>query len=337
MGLYDIALGREIHHAAWFSESYGWDDFQSLLNTSEPLLASEGQCQEKRIRVSEEYGKIQHAFYGTDDLLQGLTSACSGFGDAIAKSKFLPAIKLPETLKQTEFDILSLASLVYFSANNERSIIESVQPEYQPETDDLYFEYIETSRQAALFDPIKYFFGLASKKANAMPICMRIYTEQDLLRLAIESLDFQLFVLPGLNEDISKSSRNKSESRELKSKREDANIRSKLVIDWLQNRQDVPPTIEEIQKKFSLTYSKVQRLLKRRYPNDKRNKQFQEDYQSGGLVLVMVGEVVYRKAKLPMDFEKLLTGKWDDAILNAAGLLPLSVEPDGNDLLNQYS
>jgi hypothetical protein len=341
--LYDIALGKEIHHAAWFSATHDWKVLGELLDTSEPYLASEGKCrQEEPIKMPIEFGNLQHLFYGEYELMRGLEKACFGFGDAIKGAKLIPATKLPNQLKQTEFDLLNLAFLVYFTAANEQSIIDSVQTEYQPDANDHYFEYFETHRRRDSFSPIRCFFGSPVSNKDPLPCCLRIYTESDFIRLAIESLDFQLFILPGLNEAVSKVKRYKAQSNASKSQMKSLSLLSQVICYWLKN-QGEPPTLDEMAKsllggpKPKSDYTRIRRAIKLRYPKDKRNQQFQRDYLSGELIRVLLTDQVYQKAELPSDSTKLLTGKWDKRIEHAAGCLLLTASEDSSIQLEEYS
>ena len=231
--LYEIGYDKELHHSAWYSSASNLDELKEFLPYSEPLLVAKGEIhQEPPISIDLGYANLLHVFYGDFGHIRSLEEACFGFGDALLKAKLLPKIEIPRANKQTSLDLLSLMGLIYFTASHELSIIDSVQIEYQEKADDFYFEYWGSYPRSDSLDPLRWFFGSTELKGHTAPPCTRIYTEQNLIRLAIESLDFQLFVLPGLKESKPVRQQHKTKMKGEESARKQAHVLQALIHHW---------------------------------------------------------------------------------------------------------
>ena len=198
--LYDFGSEKELHHSAWYSQTSGFEGLKELLPYSEPYLVAEGKVhQEPPIKIDLDNAKILHVFYGDFDYLCSLKKACLGFGNALRTSKLLPQVEILKTVNQPDFDLISLMALIYRTADNSLSIIDSTQVEFQRHRNDICFDYWDSYLGADLLEPLGWFFGSTKMEKQASPPVVRIYTEQNLVRLAVEALDFQLFALPELS------------------------------------------------------------------------------------------------------------------------------------------
>ncbi len=278
---------HNVQHAAFFSSRLSCGVLRKNLEIAEPLLR--GMPQQSTASLPANSGGLIHVFYGTHEAVNGLKAHIQGLGQLLSKSKFPPEIAFSKQMDRGIFDLLSLAAVVYQAGYHEDSSIEDVVVDYQAKFEDYFFNIWEECPQPNGVDPLRWFFSPDESPAvefeeYEFPDVVGLYCESNIVKLAVEAIDFYLCVLPMLKV-AAKKPRKMPQTNRLSAKEEFA---YRLLNYYLLNPNEVPKQTDTRFATFlGKSQSTISKRLKAIFGSDAA---FEKAYSDGTIVAKIIPE-----------------------------------------------